>query len=233
MERQVQFLDSHPEHALVGTRAEIWVGDHPSNRYHDHPTDDAALRFELLINNPFVHSSVMIRKSALDDVGLYTTDSARQPPEDYELWSRMARRFRVANLPERLTIYREVPNSISRASAQPFLEKLVIISSENLAYATGEGRPQQVHIDIATLFHGVYERLSMRPDVGGMCAVIAEAGRRIGGDRPEPELLQRIADMQLKIRRRVLLRRRPLRLVWNAASAVRGYLRRLTPAGYL
>src|ERR1700743_975142 len=59
IEQQVRFLDANPEYALVGTRAEIWVGNHPSGRFHDHPTDDAALRFELLFNNPFVHSSVM------------------------------------------------------------------------------------------------------------------------------------------------------------------------------
>ena len=79
---------------------------------------------------------------------------ARQPPEDYELWSRIARHYRVANLAERLTVYREVPSSMSRAGAQPFLEKLVTISSENLAYATGAAAPQQVHIDIAALVHG-------------------------------------------------------------------------------
>ena len=131
--KQVAFLDAHPEHALVGTRAEIWVGDKPSGRFHDHPTQNEILRFDLLFNNPFVHSSVMIRKSALDRVGVYTTDPARQPPEDYELWSRIARQYRVANLAERLTVYREVPSSMSRAGAQPFLEKLVAISSENLA----------------------------------------------------------------------------------------------------
>jgi hypothetical protein len=204
------------------------VGDSPSHRYHDHPTDDVALRFELLFNNPFVHSSVMIRKSALDEVGLYTTDPARQPPEDYELWSRLARRFRVANLPERLTIYREVPNSISRATAQPFLEKLVTISSENLAYATGEPRPQRVHTDIAALIHGANELMSPKPDVNGMFAVIAEAGRGIGGDQPSQELAQRIAGAQSQIRRRMLLRRPPLRLIWSAARTVRGYFRRLS-----
>src|SRR5579871_6531806 len=110
--KQVQFLDAHPDHALVGTRAEIWIGDTPSGRFHDHPTDDRLLRFDLLFNNPFVHSSVMIRKAALDRVGTYTTDPARQPPEDYELWSRISRHYRVANLAERLTIYREVPSSM-------------------------------------------------------------------------------------------------------------------------
>src|SRR5277367_2507096 len=57
--KQVEFLDTHPYHALVGTRAEIWVGDKPSGRFHDHPIDDPDLRFALIFNNYFVHSSVM------------------------------------------------------------------------------------------------------------------------------------------------------------------------------
>jgi glycosyltransferase involved in cell wall biosynthesis len=120
IEQQVRFLDTYTDYAMIGTRAEIWIGDRPTGRFHDHPTEDVALRFELLFNNPFVHSSVMIRKSVLDRVGVYATDPARQPPEDYELWSRISRHYRVANLPERLTIYREVPSSMSRTGAHPF-----------------------------------------------------------------------------------------------------------------
>lgn len=229
IEQQVRFLDANPEYALVGTRAEIWVGNHPSGRFHDHPTDDAALRFELLFNNPFVHSSVMLRKAVLDQVGGYTTDPARQPPEDYELWSRIARRSKVANLPERLTIYREVPASMSRAGAQPFLEKLVTISSENLAYATGVTVPQQVHIDIAALVHGAEARVLRKPDTDAMHAVVAEAGRRIGGDNPGPEFARRIQTAQVRVRNRLLLRQPAARLAWRVARAVRGRLRRLMP----
>src|SRR6476646_2250069 len=39
--QQVTFLDVHPDHALVGTCAEIWIGDQPTGRFHDHPADDA------------------------------------------------------------------------------------------------------------------------------------------------------------------------------------------------
>lgn len=229
--KQVEFLDAHPNHGLVGTRAEIWIGDTPSGRSHDHPTEDRLLRFDLLLNNPFVHSSVMIRKSALDRVGSYTTDPARQPPEDYELWSRISRHYRVANLAERLTVYREVPSSMSRVSAQPFLEKLVTISSENLAHATGTGAPQQIHVDVAALFHGAAARVSPEPDPEALCAVLAEAGRRIGDGQVVPELAQRVANAQVQIRHRVVLNRRPaLGLAWRAARAVRGQLRRVIRA---
>jgi hypothetical protein len=225
IEKQVAFLDANAEHALVGTRAEIWIGDQPSGRYHDHPTVDDILRFDLLFDNPFVHSSVMMRKTALDHVGVYTTDPARQPPEDYELWSRIARHYRVANLPERLTVYREVPSSMSRDSRQPFMKKLITISAENLAHATGAAAPQQVHIEIASLVHGG-DVHPQRPDLKAMSAVIAEAGRRIGGGRPRPELAQRIAQAQ----RRLMLRQPGYEWLRRTARKIRGRLGHLKGA---
>jgi hypothetical protein len=228
--KQVAFLDANQEHALVGTRAEIWVGDKPDNRFHDHPTENHILQFDLLLNNPFVHSSVMMRKSALDQVGVYTTDPMRQPPEDYELWSRIARKYRVANLGERLTVYREVASSMSRSGPQPFLDKLVTITSENLARACGEAVPQQVHIDIAALVHGAKARMSQNPDVNRMCEVIAKAGQRISAGRPEPELMKRISNAQAQIRQRLLIRQPGYGLMWRVARTVGRRLRRLIRA---
>jgi len=228
--KQVAFLDAHPGHALVGTRAEIWLGNAPSGRFHDHPTEDDILQFDLLLNNPFVHSSVMMRKSALDHVGGYTTDPARQPPEDYELWSRVAKHYRVANLGERLTVYREVPSSMSRAGPQPFLDRLVTISSENLAHATGAAAPQQVHVDIAALVHGANARVSRKPDADAMYAVIAEAGQKISGGKPRPELAQRVVNAQIRVRHQLILRRPALGVALRAALVVRRRLRRLMPA---
>jgi hypothetical protein len=126
----------------------------------------------------------MMRKSALDEVGSYTTDRSRQPPEDYELWSRIARRFRVANLPERLTIYREVPTSMSREGSNPFQEKLILISAENIAAATIQvPEPRPIHRDVASLIHGAPEKMSQGANIEEMCAVLAKAGKTIFGDR--------------------------------------------------
>jgi hypothetical protein len=200
LQKQVEFLEAHPDFALVGTRAEIWVGDRRTRRMHDHPTDNAALQFELLFDNPFVHSSMLLRRSALDVVGYYCTDPARQPPEDYELWSRIARRFRVANLPEHLTIYREVSNSMSRNRTAAFVDKIVTISAENLAAATGAGSPGRVHWDIAALTHRAVGRTSATPDIDSMCQTIREAGDRIiahASDSDVPmRVTQRIANLR-------------------------------------
>jgi glycosyltransferase involved in cell wall biosynthesis len=228
IEQQIRFLDAHPDHALVGTCAEIWIGDRPTGRFHDHPSDDEELRFTLLFNNPFVHSSVMMRKAALDQVGSYTTDRARQPPEDYELWSRIARRFRVANLPERLTIYREVPTSMSREGTDPFTEKLVLISAENLAAAsTGEPKPQRVHFDIAYLVHGMPERMSQSADIEAMCAVIAKAGTGIFGNGNLDGENNLVAAWSRNLRHHVGLHRHGLHGAWNVARRMKMGLRRL------
>jgi glycosyltransferase involved in cell wall biosynthesis len=183
---QVRYLEAHPRCGLLGTRAEIWVGDEPSGRHHDHPTDNAALQFDLLTNNPFVHSSVMIRKEALDAVGVYATAPERQPPEDFELWSRIARRFDVANLPERLVIYREMPPSMSRAGRNPFLNKVLLISAENLSHASDA--PMSVCGDAAALVHSAFDSVSSLCEIRAVCDLVAAAARRIEARCPGADL---------------------------------------------
>jgi GT2 family glycosyltransferase len=228
--RQVQFMEQNPDCALVGTRAEIRSDDRPATRFHDHPGDDAALRFELLFDNPFVHSSVMLRKRAVESVGGYSTDPLRQPPEDYELWSRLARSYQVANLPERLTVYHETAHGMSRAPGPAFQASAVLISSENLAAAVGAGAPSRVHRDIAALSRQAFALVSPNPELDAMRGVIEEAGARISARDPASDVPLRVA-ARIKTLQRHLVRYRawrllgPLwpvaRLAWRYAGAGR------------
>jgi Glycosyl transferase family 2 len=177
--RQVAFLDAHPNCALVGTWAEIWVEGRKTGRLHAHPSDDSTLKYQLLLNNPFVHSSVMIRKLALDRVGGYSTDPERQPPEDYELWSRIARGFEVANIPEVLHAYREVQGSMSRVGPSPFLNHLVTICAENIAWAAGAEPSDPQVVNIAALTHGATYRVQGRPDFAEMRSILSRAAERV------------------------------------------------------
>ena len=179
IEKQMRFLDTHHNCGMVGGWAEIWVGNAKSERIHRHPAENLHLRFDLLFDNPFVHSSVMLRKSVFDRVDLYSTDKTRQPPEDYELWSRVARHFTVANIPEVLLIYREVPGSMSRAGASPFLDKIVNISVENLLWATGRQSPDCHVTDLAALNHAAYHRVSHEPHLDKLSQVVFEAADQL------------------------------------------------------
>jgi cellulose synthase/poly-beta-1,6-N-acetylglucosamine synthase-like glycosyltransferase len=186
--QQVAFLDANSRVGLLGTRAEIWMGDEPTERVHDHPTDNATLQFDLLANNPFVHSSVMLRRAALEKVGLYTTDAARQPPEDFELWSRIARHYDIANLPERLLVYREMPASMSREGANPFLDKLIVISAENLAHWNKMSNPDRHCLDAAALTHAAYDRISAETDIDVVCRLVETATAAIQTANPSVDL---------------------------------------------
>ena len=71
---------------------------------HHPPTDCDDIRWRLLFSNALLHSSVVIRRSLLDEVGVYNESIGYG--EDYELWSRVASRFAVANLARPLVLYR-------------------------------------------------------------------------------------------------------------------------------
>jgi glycosyltransferase involved in cell wall biosynthesis len=174
--RQVAFLEANPDYGMVGTWAAIWEETKLTDRLHRHDTDNLQLKFDLLFDNPFVHSSMMIRKDVFNTVGVYCTDKNRQPPEDYELWSRIAREYRIANIPEVLHIYREMPKSMSRSGDNPFLKHLLKINAENLAWAT-EGSYSNISLeDLAALKHGIYKQFSSKTSLRELISIIQKAG---------------------------------------------------------
>lgn len=163
LKKQQTLLDREPEIGLVGTWAQIYAGSEPTQRLHCHPSSDAALRLRLLFDNPFVHSSMMMRADLLKQVGGYSEDPALQPPEDFDLWSRMAPVCRIANIPEVLTVYREVSGSVSRTGVSPFLTNIIRISTENLTAVIGaEFNRADCHA-LAELFSGVTGSSSLLP----------------------------------------------------------------------
>jgi len=174
-EKQVSHLAAHPQCALVGTWAEIIVGTQKTARSHRHAADNHKLKFDLLFDNPFVHSSVMLRSSAVRAVGMYSTDAARQPPEDYELWSRLARTWEVGNIPEILHVYREIPTSMSRDGVSPFRDHVINISIENLQWLLGGPSGDTAIQDLSALNHGVYARVSPQARWRTLCGLMADA----------------------------------------------------------
>jgi glycosyltransferase involved in cell wall biosynthesis len=118
LSRQVEFLQKNPDIGVVGTWAYVHSSDsgdlHRVVHEHRHPIDDGAIRWRLLWNSPFVHSSVVMRRDLVRQVGGYTSSKDRSIPEDYDLWIRMSRVCSLANIPEFLQVYRETPSGMSR-----------------------------------------------------------------------------------------------------------------------
>ena len=147
LQKQVAFLDEHPSYGLVGSWSKIMTPSGPTSRQHLHPTSNGELQIRLLTNNQFVHSSVMMRASCLNVTGLYSEDPNHFPPEDFDLWLKFAQHFQVANLPEALLDYLEVPTSISRTKEQIIQTRAAAMAKNAIASL---GIAQQVNylIDI-------------------------------------------------------------------------------------
>ena len=183
LEKQYDFMRRHQDYGLIGTWATILEGRTLSTRAHCHPLHDADIRYALLFNNPFVHTSVMFRRSVISLAGLYSSDPQRQPPEDYELWSRISRVTKLANIGEYLVQYREIPSSICRSKNISFTPQLVQICSENIAFYSSLS-PDNSHIRlIARFIHDSDLIISHTPDFREMEKILLRAALNIGLNR--------------------------------------------------
>ena len=113
LQKQVAFLDAHPDVGIVGTAYQFIndAGDLVGEKHP--PTQDHALRRALIRFNPFLHSSVMVRKTLLDRV--HGWDETYRRAQDYDLWMRAAPLTKLANLPEVLMQKRFTIGMISYA----------------------------------------------------------------------------------------------------------------------
>lgn len=111
LEKQVAFLEGHPQVGLLGSRFEFIDEDGDVKRQSFLPTDNDTLQERLTKINQFCHASVIMRKEALDKVGAYS--EFFRYAQDYDLWLRISEHYEIANLPEMLVQYRELNNAIS------------------------------------------------------------------------------------------------------------------------
>lgn len=65
------------------------------------------------LGNPFVHSTVMLRRDVVVAAGNYRAPTSGPYPEDYDLWLRMLERGRGRNLAHSLVAYRVHASSVS------------------------------------------------------------------------------------------------------------------------
>ncbi len=110
IEKQVGFLNAHPEYILAGSDAEyiIDTGEFLFDFQciaHSHEEIMEKLYFYC----PFIHSSVMYLKSSVRDAGGYPEDAHQF--EDYLLWIQLAQSGKFCNIPEPLIKVRFNPSS--------------------------------------------------------------------------------------------------------------------------
>lgn len=114
LSRPISFLEAHREIGLVGSAAVVTDAEGRAKAELRHAEDDPSLRYAVHFDSPFVHPTVVFRRAAYDQAGGYHADS--DVFEDHDLWWRMSKVTRMANLTDVLLRYREVPVSASRTA---------------------------------------------------------------------------------------------------------------------
>ncbi|HFI0164118.1 TPA: glycosyltransferase [Streptococcus suis] len=104
IEKEVQFLDFHPEYKFVGTVAKVFDDGGVWGHYslEEEPTKDS-----FLWNSPFLHPTVLFRKEVLMEIDGYRVAKETMRVEDYDLFFRLyAKGYKGYNIQEDLFEYR-------------------------------------------------------------------------------------------------------------------------------
>jgi glycosyltransferase involved in cell wall biosynthesis len=104
LQRQVEFLDRHPDYAAVGSAVRLIDATDAALRNETYPTHPASARWNLLFGASLLHSASLYRRELLIRAGGYSRQHGYLC--DYELLCRLVTYGQIGNLPETLACYR-------------------------------------------------------------------------------------------------------------------------------
>lgn len=176
---QHAYMEAHPEIGLLASYVRpIDMNDQTIDHMnHDDRSlsRNAIIRWRLLWKNPVMHSTVMLRRSALGDL--------RYPPknqvacEDYDLWTRLIRTTQIKILPDPLLDYRYVSTGMNRTMRPAQAQCVRHVIERELRHHLGDIASVS---GLATLSALMTHTPPQTPDYAGAAhALTAIAGQRL------------------------------------------------------
>ncbi len=210
LERQLAFLEAHPDVAVLG--GGIVLVDEDGREFDREPGQVEPVLSE---RNALVHGTVVMRTDAFRALGGYRLDQS----EDYDLWLRVEERHRVAALAEPVIRYRFHPGQFSVTKLER--QALGALCVRAAARERRAGRPDPL-AGVERLDAAVAERLGVsREEIDRDVVVDAVQWsatlRRVGRDDEAEALLDTAAAVPGAPSRRSLARRARLLLLKRAA----------------
>lgn len=147
IEKQVRFLEKHPDCGAVGTLFQQLTTDGTLGKIYEFPTGRKEVRTHLLIENCICNSSTML-PATLMKVSKYLHEF--EVAEDYELWDRISTSHYICIIPEILTHYRVHGNNVSIKKKEKMFETVKQLSARMLT-STGLNfteRQLELHSDL-------------------------------------------------------------------------------------
>lgn len=110
--KQVLFLDNNKEYALVGTSRNLY----DSNGIWGKGIEEGERsNIDVFMGKSFVHPSIMMRRSVLENVNGYTVGATTERTEDFDLWCKLySNGYRGYNLKDILLDYYEARDSYNK-----------------------------------------------------------------------------------------------------------------------
>lgn len=110
-EKQIKYMDEHPECGVLGTSIKIFGPSIKKDRFYKYPKQVKLLDF-VLYGNQVAHPTTMIRRSLLINNNLRYNPQYKHA-EDFALWAEIVRYTEIHNLQEILFNYRWYGNNVS------------------------------------------------------------------------------------------------------------------------
>ena len=122
---QSAYLDANPGIVLAGSEIRISQGGALHETDHEPGATPALVRWMLHVDNPLTWSSVMVRREAIERLGVSTPGVFVRPEcelaDDFDLYHRLLALGEIARLDAPLTIYRWHAANTSHAKAEQLL----------------------------------------------------------------------------------------------------------------
>lgn len=123
IERQVSYLNNHEDVGICGTFIQCFGNS--SDKWHYVPTDSEDCKIQLLFCTSLYHPTVMMRRDVIRKNKLFYDPAYFT--EDYELWSRVIKYTKIANIPEYLLRYRTSNSNVTINNSEKVHESHVSI----------------------------------------------------------------------------------------------------------
>lgn len=129
-EKEVSFLEDHPDVAVVGGQMNIMDENGTVTSSRSYPTGGLKFKLFSCIRNPLAHPTVMIRREVVDKG--YRYDESLKMSEDLDLWLRLMNDgYKLANIPDTVLNYRVMGNFLEKRSSDVQREVMAQVRRKN------------------------------------------------------------------------------------------------------
>jgi hypothetical protein len=180
LQKQVNYLDSHPDVGMVASSCVIIDEDGRPTCGSTQALTPEQIYYTLAFYNCIFHCSVTLRKALVLSLGGYGSTNVA---EDYDLWARIARRAKIVQLDETLAQWRDSRANVTNSFGGPMWEVAKAIFLKNLKRLTNNSVP----VEELSCFHDLgsperypftvkYRSLLLLEEVQKRLVVIAPEG---------------------------------------------------------